>query len=143
MAYLKSAGVTRVTLPSNPEYWVELKSKLSYGDALAAQKALLNVEAVEQLDTDEHDVVTKLESDTYFTTLLLRAIVRWNLDDEDGSTWEVTAENIARLENEDGQELIRHARELMRRRPKAKEIPFDQRSREQSRDARSPVLLQP
>lgn len=143
MAYLKAGTVTRVTLPSNSEYWVELKSKLSYGDALAAQKALLNIEAVEQLDTEERDMVTKLESDTYFTTLLLRAIVRWNLDDEDGSTWEITAENIARLENEDGQELIRHARELMRRRPRAQEIPFDRRSRQPSQDARSPALLRP
>ena len=140
MTYFKASGVERLTLPSDSDYWVEMKNKLSYGDRLAAQEAMIKVSASPNgLDSEEQQVVTELETGTYFTTLLCRSIVRWNIDDEDGRVLDVTEEAIARLDDEDGEFLLAQARKRLKTRPKAAELPFGQRSPQRSQDSRSPA----
>lgn len=86
MSYFKTSEVTRVVLPSNSEYWVDVLANFTWGQ-------------VKQLASVKEDGSTNLEiaGDKF----LLMAIKSWNLDDEDGNIVEVNTESIDRLEKDD------------------------------------------
>jgi hypothetical protein len=151
MPYLKAAEVERLTLPSDPEYWVELKCTATYADRKAAQTAMLEMAPVDvaNLTPDEarlvtnvdqasgRGVLTRVQVAAYDATLLLRLLVRWNLTDENGQELPITQDSINRLAGEDGEFLEIEARKRLRGRTQEQEGPFDTRSLPPSTGSRS------
>lgn len=89
MPYLTEQKVTRVTLPSNKEYWVDIINELRWKEA--KQFATIN---------DDGDVTYALDK------LLLTLIKDWNLDGVDGTRLEISQENIDQLNRQDAEALI-------------------------------------
>lgn len=84
---------TRVTLPSDANYWIDLDTSLTYGE----------VKALKIDDADSSDA-----SDKYLNI----AIKAWNLDDESGTVLEINQANIDLLQQDDFlalAEVIRNA----------------------------------
>ena len=77
-------------------------------------------------------VLTESESQAYFSTLLERMIVEWNLDDEQGRILPITRETLDELEAEDGDFLVKEAQARLKGRPPAEEGPFEKPSPESS-----------
>jgi hypothetical protein len=137
MPYIKQAGTDRLTLPSAPDYYVLMKSKATYADKLASQKAMMQVSQVDLATLDpakahlvEADmesgrgVLTEIEIDAFFKTLLERLIVSWNIDGEDGEVLPITQETIGQLDPDDGDFLTAAARKRLGGRPSAADRPF-------------------
>jgi hypothetical protein len=150
MPQLKSSGTDRLILPSDPEAWVEMKSKASWGDKTAAQNAMMKISQVDLAQVDpakahliEADmesgrgVLTEIETGAFFGTLLERLIVAWNFTDENDHPLPVSIENLEMLEAEDGDFLMAEARKRLGQRPKVIEGPFERRSPAQSSGMRS------
>lgn len=150
MPYIRKERTDRLSLPSDANYWVELKDRASYGDKMAAQKAMLQISQVdlamvppEKAHMVEADiesgrgVLTEIEIDAFFKTLLYRLIVAWNLDAEDGQIVPITPQAIEHLESEDGEFLMTAARRRLNGRRPADERPFDGPSPEPSSDMTS------
>src|SRR5262245_55267459 len=118
MPYLKASEVDRLTLPSDPDYWVEMKRTASYGDKLAAQEAMLRVSHVD-LDAVPGEkvhlvqggseagrgVLTETETGAYFRTLLVRLITAWNLTDGGDRPLPVDEASVELLDSADGEFL--------------------------------------
>jgi hypothetical protein len=133
LSYLKAHGSERLTLPSDPEFWVEMKLKGTYGDKLAAQQAIMKgVDIVAVANAVESGngtgAVTEVESAAFFQVVLLRLITAWNLTDLDGQELPITGETIGLLDDEDGEFLQREARKRLAGRPKAAAVPLGKRS---------------
>lgn len=150
MPYIRKERTDTVQLPSNPDYHVEMKDRASYGDKMAAQRAMLQISQVdlamvppEKAHMVEADiesgrgVLTEIEIDAFFKTLLHRLIVSWNLDAEDGQIVPITPQAIEMLESEDGEFLMTHARRRLNGRRPADERPFDGPSPQPSSDTKS------
>jgi hypothetical protein len=113
MGYFKSASqeTDRLLLPSDPDghYYVVMKRRASFGDDLAAKAAVvagddIAAQALAQAN-GRNGIVNqspKVDTAAYVRTLMLRLIVDWNLDDEEGQKLPITAENIDRLDPADG-----------------------------------------
>src|SRR5437899_1577801 len=96
MGYLKIVESEQLSLPSNPDYWVKMKSKASYADTSAAQAAMLKIVpegrkvevALKQGNgaippgVTSESVLTEIEMDAYLHTLIARMVIEWNLTDE-------------------------------------------------------------
>lgn len=94
MGYFKSDDqlkTKKVTLPSNKEYWVEVKTEVYYGDTIKAG-------AIRQDGTP--DLVAS------GTGMLQQMIVAWNLDDDAGNVLEVNKDNIYKLNQKDAMAII-------------------------------------
>lgn len=87
MGYLKEVQTQKIKLPSNPEYWVEVKVDARYGDIMRAG-------AVKKDGTP--DMIASSQG------VLLQMITDWNLTDEKDEKLEITLENIYKLEPKDG-----------------------------------------
>lgn len=81
MAYGKKA-FTRVTLPSDKKYWVDIDTSLTYGEIKT-----INAGGLEGTEI----------SDKYLGV----AIKEWNLDDADGNVLEINQTNIDLLQQDD------------------------------------------
>jgi glutaredoxin 2 len=146
--YIRKERTTRLSLPSDADYWVEMKDRASYGDKLAAQNSMLQVSQVdlalvEKAHMVEADiesgrgVLTEIEVDAFFKTLLRRLITDWNLDAEDGRIVPITLDAIEHLDSEDGEFLMTAARRRLSGRRAADERPFDGHSPQPSSDTKS------
>jgi hypothetical protein len=127
LAYLKKSSSERLTLPSNPEFWVEMKRVAQYGDTLAAQSAMLKLSTPE---IDENGaskpvtMVTALEYKAYVKALTVALITAWNLTDADDQPLPIDEASLALLEPRDGEFLAAKATERSRLRPGAQQDPF-------------------
>lgn len=146
MPYVRANETDTLTLPSNSAYHVVMKKRASYGDRLAMQKAMLQISQVDLASVEpskvhlvEADVetgkgvMTEIEIDGYMRSLLVRLIVSWNLDGEDGEIMPITQETIELLEPEDGDFLNKEAQRRLMPRAVVIERPFDGRSPQQSK----------
>jgi hypothetical protein len=137
MAYLKTQGVDRLTLPSDPEYWVELKAKATYGDTIAAYRAMFNTNIVDLRNVPEDKIakvqanpgdttgiITESELDTYYKILISRLIVNWNLTDENERPLPINPETIELLDPEDGSFLQKEAQKRIQGRSAEAEGPL-------------------
>lgn len=147
------AQVERLHLPSDPAYWVDMKTKATRGDRLAAQEAMFKVknvklrnltpEEMEQVETDPEDptaqrgMLTQYRTKAYFDMWMVRLIVEWNLDDEAGNILPITAEVLDGLEAEDDEFLQEAAKKRMKK--KTVDPPSEGRSPVSSQDTPSPT----
>lgn len=88
MPYLRDNTET-VKLKSNPEYWVKIRTSLTWGE----MKKIANTSEDGQVS---YQVDQMLET----------CIADWNLDDAEGKKLELTQENIDKLEKPDVELLI-------------------------------------
>jgi hypothetical protein len=80
MSYTSKPELTKITLPSDNNYWVAVTTDFTYGD-------------IKGLGTD-------LQGSDASDRMLSLAIKEWNLDDENGIL-EITPENINLLKKND------------------------------------------
>lgn len=115
MPYLKSsaAETDRLTLPSDGDYWVDMKKRAAYGDSLAAQSAMVKIET----NGNGQAKVSEPDSAASVRTLVARLIVDWNLDDEQGQKLPITPETIELLDSRDGNFLAEEANKRVGGRP--------------------------
>lgn len=142
MPYKKRGAPSRLNLPSDPDYWVVMKARPSFGDKSAAQSAMVDITQVadektvpkakrKKLVVDKATgagVLTEVETQAYFSTLLSRLIIEWNLTDERDKVLPITVEAIDELEPEDGDFLVKEAQERLKGRPVTEEGPFEKPS---------------
>lgn len=110
MPYVKAPLITRLTLPSNKEYWVDWRESILYGDMKAATKAAV------QLDMETGE--SRTDPTAMTDALLLGHIVAWNLDDEEGNLLPLTPESLDKLESRDTELLLSRASDGTRREEK-------------------------
>ncbi len=133
MGYLSAAETDELKLPSNPEFWVRMKRRASYGDNRAAQSAMLQVSAApqqpqqpngQQLNGNAPQMVTDVEIGEYLGTLTVRLIVEWNITDVEGKLLPITLPNLDRLDPEDGDFLSAEAQKRVGGRAPEQQAPF-------------------
>jgi hypothetical protein len=117
MPYLQATQTDQVDLPTEG-YWVRLKKRATYGDQLAAQSAML------KLDAANPGTVSQMEWSAYIQALTVSMTVEWNLTDENDAPLPITAENIAKLSAEDGQFLATEVTNRAKTRGVEQERPF-------------------
>lgn len=88
------SGVKRVVVDPERDYWVDLKKHISNGDREAAERSLVAMSVVDGKTSVNPDITQ------YRQLLLTASIAAWNLDEEDGTTWAVTFNNVRRLPGE-------------------------------------------
>lgn len=81
MGYFDKKGYTRVTLPSDNNYWVDVYSDFDYSD----------VKRVENIDNPLEASDKTLEI----------AVKQWNLDDKEGKILDITPESINLIRKDD------------------------------------------
>jgi hypothetical protein len=81
MSYTSKPELTKITLPSDNNYWVAVTTDFTYGD-------------IKGLGTD-------LQGSDASDRMLSLAIKEWNLDGDDGAVLEITPENINLLKKDD------------------------------------------
>ena len=116
--YLQPIETDILNLPSNQEFTVRMKRVASYGDQLAAQSAML------QVDQGVTGTITKMEWAAYVKALTVRLIVEWNLSDENGGPLPISAASLDRLRSEDGDYLAAEAQKRLKIRKPEQELPF-------------------
>jgi hypothetical protein len=94
MAYFTEPELKRVTLLSNPAYWVDVLTEYKWGD-------------VKKFSTP--DATGSIEFATTADTFLLTAIKAWNLDDGAGNIVEITQENLDKVDRDDLMFVINEA----------------------------------
>lgn len=131
MPYLKAQASDRLTLPSDPEFWVEMKRRPAYADTLAAQQSVIGeIDLAQVASGNGHapGFMFTPEMATYTRTLLLRLITAWNLTDMEDRPLEITRENLEQLEYQDGEFLAWQAMARLKGRPEAAAVPFGKQS---------------
>lgn len=101
-------GVTKVALDDH--YWVEIKP-LTKAESDECQRVLLGGELEGALG-DGQALRARLHQREYTDQLLLCAIARWNLDDEQGAVLPITLETIQGLAEEHATRLLAVVRRL-------------------------------
>ena len=155
MGYLKKLETDRLTLPSNPEYWVLMKRRAAWGDSSAAQSALVHASLSEVAKAQQQsqangsgidpelqakmvgDVISEVETDAYMQMLVCRLIVEWNLTDEEDRPLPITPQTVALIDPEDGEYLALEAQKRRGGRPAAQQRPFEKPSGQRSTATRS------
>lgn len=94
MGYFGQKTTEKLALPSNSTYWVEVKTKLQYGDAKKFVKASTDGELDQEVAAD---------------IFLEEAIVSWNLDDDNGNVLPINDDTIAQLDATDAFFIIQKA----------------------------------
>lgn len=127
MPYLRDSEIDTLKLPSAPDtYWVRMKKRARYGDFLAAQGELLRVSQGQNGNAGQ--LQTDIEISAFLSTLTVRLITEWNLDDQNGNPLPVGLETLALLETEDGQFLAQEAQARLGQRSEERQAPFEKPS---------------
>lgn len=98
MGYFQEQQLKKLTLKSNPDYWVEIITDLKYGDL----KSFASV-------SQEGSVDFAASADVFLQTV----IKAWNLDDDSGTILPVTPENINRISQSDALLILNEAGSLV------------------------------
>lgn len=115
--YSADHGVSLLKLPSNPEFEVQMKQHPSFGDYRRA------VEAAYRRIPDR-DASPGEWFSAHLEAAALALIIDWNLEDDQGAKWPITAESLAELKPQDGDFLLTEAGNRIRGRSQEDEIPF-------------------
>lgn len=96
----KTTGTERVTLVSDPGYWVEILTELERGALKEAEAALAKASVAAD---GEGNTATSLDPDVarYRDLMVRYSIVAWNLDGPDGRVLEVNPVNVDLLKGRD------------------------------------------
>lgn len=96
----KTTNTERVTLVSDPGYWVDILTELDRGGLKQAEAKL--VKANVQPD-GEGGTSASIDPDVaeYRNLMVLYSIVDWNLDDHMGNKLKITPENVDLLKGRD------------------------------------------
>jgi hypothetical protein len=99
MPVLKTQLETRkISLVTDPEAYVEVRLKQTYGDFLAIQKEMMG----DGMSADElGKTQMKVDVSAFMISTLVNMIVGWNFTDESGVALPVTRENILLLDTKD------------------------------------------
>lgn len=92
MPYIKPIKVVRRPLPSDPEYWVDMKDHIVYGELKRVTRDAVAI---------ARDGSTQVDSATATDNMLLAYIVDWNLDDEHGKKLPLTAASLEQMDSND------------------------------------------
>lgn len=92
MGYRRDATVTRLPLPSSENYWVDLREFITYG-----QQKSVGADALRPGPRGEMEVDNEAVADL----TVMKYIVAWNLDDENGAVLPITRESLNVLEDID------------------------------------------
>lgn len=120
MAYIKKSEGERLSLPSDSNYYVVLKSRRTWQDEGLLQEVMLDRQAVKQvqqaairanaagheLEMDAEDEANLLSDDLITRgkrALVYSWLASWNVDDENGAPLPLTLENVGLLVPEDGE----------------------------------------
>jgi hypothetical protein len=117
LPYLQPSQTDQVDLPTEG-YWVRLKKRATYGDQLAAQSAML------KLDASNPGTISQMEWGSYIQALSVSMILEWNLTDENDVLLPITAGSLGKLSAEDGQFLATEITERAKTRGVEQERPF-------------------
>lgn len=94
MPYLKKRAAEKVSLPTDPDYYVLWRTNVTYGEIKAVAKGLPQ--------TKPDDAESQQErSAAIADRMLLLYIEDWNLDDEAGKKLPVTAESLNQMDGDD------------------------------------------
>lgn len=104
MSYLKTIPIDTLTLPSNPEFHVRMRTRGTYGAQRAASSAMFQIESTAGT-SGAAKTVSKAEYGAYVGSLILSLLVDWDLTDENEAALPLTIENIDKLDPEDGKFL--------------------------------------
>ncbi len=139
MPYRKNDTPEHLVLPSNPDYWIDLRRRARRGDRLAAQEAMLNISTMDlskmtpeerrkaEVDPDDDSdsgrgVLTEFQTKIYFNVWALRLIEDWNIDrslldptDASEEVLPITVENLDLLDDEDSEFLQAKIRERIKK----------------------------
>jgi hypothetical protein len=97
MGYVASyAGTEKITLPSNPTYWVELRKCLSRAQLQQAEGLLSQA----TVDMNGNGTV-KPDIIAYRNSMVAFSIASWNLDDEAGNILPIVAATVGLLAGPD------------------------------------------
>lgn len=88
------SGVKRIVIDPDRDYWVDLKKHISHGDREAAERSLVAMSVVDGKTSVQPDITQ------YRQLLLTASIAAWNLDEDDGTVWGVSFNNVKRLPGE-------------------------------------------
>ena len=99
MPYQKPVEIETLTLPSNSDYFVKIRSRIKWGGVSRAQSAMLKVD----INSPE---LSDIEMGAYNNALIASAIVEWNVTDETDKVLPVSPESVEELAPEDGQFLL-------------------------------------
>jgi hypothetical protein len=94
MGYRKQLAPTRVTLPSDENYWVDVAQDMKWGQV----KRFVEV-------SEDGKVNMVAASDAF----MLAMIKAWNLDDDQGQILPITQDNIDALDKDDALAIIKAA----------------------------------
>lgn len=89
MSYFKEKITEKVTLVTDPEYWVEISADLTWADMKKVSNVGIDGNVSYQVDA-----------------MLEAALVGWNLDDSNGNILPLTLENIDKLKRADIEKII-------------------------------------
>lgn len=137
MGYYKPAATDLLKLPTNPDYWVQMKRRATWGDDQAANAAMVNMSIEITGNGSAPAPISEMELAAHGRTLVRRLVVEWNLTDENDKPVAITDEALDLLEAEDGQFLLAEAQKRLKVRPKEQESPFETRSSQGSGGTRS------
>lgn len=117
MAYADLFSET-MTVPAGGDYFIKIKTSLTHADKEAADKHLHKVRGSLD-DRGKVQAITSPDLIGYNRVLVSRSIVDWNLDEDDGTKWALTPEqvkehNVGRLPNLVFERLLKHVEALNR-----------------------------
>jgi hypothetical protein len=146
MPRLRAPGTERLALPSDPEAWVEMKMRATFGDVSHAQKATLEIttEDARQINGARRGraivqgplaITPDFDGGAYLPALLERMIVAWNYTDDLDQPLPITRANLALLDAEDAEFLQAEAQRRAGGRPQDQQDP----SRKPSSDSSLPI----
>lgn len=96
MSYFEEKNLKRLTLPSDPDAWVDIRTKLRWQDA----------KALAALTDDEGNVANEIEASD---KMVLAVVAAWSLAEADGTPAPIDLDHINKLLNDDLAHILNQA----------------------------------
>ncbi len=118
-----AGGGTRIEVA--PGWWVEIKRALTVADVTEAQQALTTTpRMVTRPGEAGGEVAMAMDYASYREVLVTRALLAWNLTDEQDQVLPLTRESVRRLPVEVFELIYERVEPLARRRPPEEQAAF-------------------
>lgn len=103
MPILKARETKKINLVTDPEAWVEVFTKQTYGDYLKIQKAMLG-QGMDMAEETKKNAKPSVKADisAFMLATLETMVVGWNYTDESNNVLPLTQANLLLLDKEDG-----------------------------------------
>lgn len=93
-------------------YWVDIKKYLTSADASAAQRALTRPKVRSKIGEKSSELEGDTDIAAYHEEMVLRSVVEWNLDDENGKVLPMNRETYRKLPQAVVNKLVQRIGEL-------------------------------